>query len=217
MTLQAKRATASVQPSDGPGEFDLVLSNGALDRDGEVLSLSSWKQPLPDTVPINANHSADVAHIVGSGRPFFDSEGNLRVTGTFATTPLAQEVRTLVTERHLRSVSVEFLRHKDGNGRPVNELVGGAFVNVPSNPTARVLTSKEWDEFSARLHAILSGQPDDALTFVTKAAYDSPDAAAMVTAIHDAAVHLGAQCMPVDSDGAEKAAALRLRLKALRR
>jgi hypothetical protein len=48
----------------------------------------------------------------------------------------------------------------------------------------------------------------------------------MVTAIHDAAVHLGAQCYaPADEDmdgddgaddGANKAAALRLRLKAIR-
>lgn len=213
--MQAKRATAAVTPGDGPGEFDMVLSNGALDRDGEVLSLSSWAQPLPDTVPINANHSSDVSDIVGSGRPYFDTEGNLRVVGKFASTPLAQHVRSLVSEGHLRSVSVEFLRRKDGNGRQVNELVGGAFVNIPSNPTARVLTSKQWHEFSDRLDAVLSGQ-FDALAYVTKAANESPDAAAMVTAIHDAAVHLGAQCVAVD-DGAEKAAALQLRLKALRR
>jgi hypothetical protein len=130
MTL-TKRAQASVAPGDGPGQFDIILSNAAEDRDGEVLHPEDWAQPLPDTIPINANHSADVSDIVGSGTPFIDSGGNLRVRGTFATTPLAQHVRTLVNEGHLRSVSVEFLRRKDGNDQQVIELVGGAFVNIP--------------------------------------------------------------------------------------
>jgi len=194
----------------------MILSNGALDRDGEGLSLSSWAQPLPKSIPINANHSSDVSAIVGSGEPFFDTEGNLRVHGTFASTELAQHVRTLVNENHLRSVSVEFLRRKDGNGQQVNELVGGAFVNIPANPEARVLASKALVDFEKRLDAILG----------TKAAGES-DGSAMVTAIHDASVHLGAQCYAqsdesmdgVDgaADGANKAAALGLRLKALQR
>jgi hypothetical protein len=58
---------------------------------------------------------------------------------------------------------------------------------------------------------------------VAKAVGDSADGAAMVTAIHDAACHLGAVCYPLvsdedptgDADGANKAAALRLRLKML--
>jgi hypothetical protein len=212
MKPATKRAQASVTASDN-GEFDMVLSNGTLDRDGESLLPGSWVQPLPDTIPINANHSSDVSDIVGSGIPFIDNEGNLRVRGTFASTPLGQHVRTLVNEGHLRSVSVEFLHRKDANGQWLNELVGGAFVNLPSNPTARVLTSKTPAWFEERLTAILAGDP------VTKAAGD-----AMVQAIHDASVHIGAQCAPGDEDmdgvdgaddGANKAAALRLRLKAI--
>ena len=34
-----------------PGEFDMILPNGALDRDGEQLKMSSSAQPLPATVP----------------------------------------------------------------------------------------------------------------------------------------------------------------------
>jgi hypothetical protein len=203
----SKRATASVASSaDEAGGFDLLLSNGTRDRDGETIPPESWAQPLPDTIPINANHSSDFSDIVGSGTPWIDDAGNLRVRGTFASTPLGQHVRSLVTEGHLRSVSVEFLRRKDGNGRPVNELVGGAFVNIPANPEARVLASK--------------GVPQWFADLVAKAA-NGEDTAAMVRAIHDASVHLGAQCVPdaVDptgeDDGANTAAALRLRLKAL--
>lgn len=126
MAVQTKRAQATVQPNEA-GEFDMILSNDALDRDGETLLPEDWAQPLPDTIPINANHSGDVSDIVGSGEPFIDEAGNLRVRGTFATTPLAQHLRALVNEGHLRGVSVEFLRRKDGN-RTVNELIGGAFV-----------------------------------------------------------------------------------------
>jgi hypothetical protein len=179
-----KRAQATVTPGDDSGEFDMILSNGALDRDGEKLHLSDWAQPLPDTISINVNHSKDVSDIVGSGVPFFDSEGNLRVRGTFASNAAAQHIRSLVNERHLQSVSVEFLRTENGN-----VLVGGAFVNVPANPEARVLASKELDferrleDFDRRLDAVLSGKPDPG---------------------------------EMDHDGANKAAALRLRLKAIR-
>jgi hypothetical protein len=116
--MQTKRAQAVVTPSsddDPSGGFDLVLSTSALDREGESISPSSWAQPLPEVIPIK-NHSADVSDIVGSGRPWIDSEGNLRVRGSFASTPQAQHVRSLVNEGHLRSVSVEFLRRKSGHG-----------------------------------------------------------------------------------------------------
>jgi hypothetical protein len=226
MTLQTKRAQASVTPGDN-GEFDLVLSNATIDREGESIPAGSWVQPLPATIPINANHSADVSDIVGSGVPWIDSAGNLRVRGAFASTPLGQKIRTLVNEGHLRSVSVEMLRRKDANsGVVVNELVGGAFVNIPANPTAVVLASKAMEDdtppewFLTRLRETLMGETD-AMTMVTKAAGGD---AAMVTAIHDAAVHLGAQCLaaPPDvddgsDDGANKALRLlSLRVKALR-
>ena len=60
------------------------------------------------------------------------------------------------------------------------------------------------------------------LDLVLKAATEGTDPADMVRAIHDAAVHLGAQCQSMDgidgeADGANKAAALSLRLKALSR
>jgi hypothetical protein len=220
MTVRTKQARASVQPTDDPGEFDMILSNAAKDRDGDTLRPEDWARPLPEIISIKANHSRDVSDIVGSGVPFIDGEGNLRVRGSYASTPLAQHIRTLVNEGHLRSVSVELLARKDADGRVVNELVGGAFVDVPANPEARVLVSKA--EFTRRLDAILAGEPDP-MDVVSKAVSDSSDGAAMIAAIHDASVHLGAACYPLEpdedptgaEDGANKALALQLRLKAM--
>lgn len=220
MTLVTKRATAAVSATDDEddpyGSFDIILSTSDRDRDNEVVSSKSWKLPLPAVIPINVDHSPSVSDVIGSGRPWIDADGNLRVVGKFASSDAAQHVRGLVAEGHVQSVSVEFLRRKGADGQPVNELVGGAFVSVPANPEARVLQAKA---FGTELDRVI------------KAASNGD--AAMLRAIHDAVVHLGAVCGGMDagesddgesedgvtgaSDGANKAAALALRMKALRR
>jgi hypothetical protein len=63
---------------------------------------------------------------------------------------------------HLTSVSVEFLRRMDSKGRQVNELLGGAFVNVPANPEARVLASKAGRRTSGAEAAMLDAIHDAA-------------------------------------------------------
>lgn len=131
---------------DDPGSFDAILSNGTKDRDGESLPPELWKQPLPESISLNVNHSKDVADVVASGTPWIDGKGNLRVRGTFASTPEAQRIRTLVKEGHLRTVSVEFTRTRGPGGQLVHELVAGAFVKIPSNPEAVVLESKSYDD-----------------------------------------------------------------------
>jgi hypothetical protein len=196
MDLRSKRATAAVSTSDdgdANGSFDLLLSSSALDRDGERLLPSEWAQPFPDSIPINVDHSKSVSDVIGSGRPFLDSAGNLRVKGTFASSDAAQHVRGLVSEGHLRSVSVEFLRRKSASGQPVNELIGGAFVNVPANPEARVLASKA---FRDGLSAVLAG----------KSVAEAIDPVTMTQAIHDASVHIGANCGGLSEDGVDGAA-----------
>jgi hypothetical protein len=221
--MATKRVTAAVSTlddEDANGSFDIILSTATRDRDGEVVSAKSWALPLPASIPINVDHSPSVSDVIGSGQPWLDADGNLRVKGTFASTPQAQHVRGLVAEGHVQSVSVEFLRRKDANGQPVNELVGGAFVSVPSNPEARVLAAKS-EAFRAAVKAIVAEG---------KSAEDAGNA--MLQAIHDASVHLGADCVDgfvgLDDDlsedgedgaqdGANKASALKLRLKALSR
>lgn len=196
MTLVRKRVSAAVAPNPSDsGEFDVILSNATEDRDGEMLLPEQWKQPLPESIQFNIDHSGSVSDIVGSGTPWIDESGNLRVRGKFASNELGQHIRGLVNGGHLTGVSVEFLRHKDAAGNPVHELVGGAFVKIPANPSARVLAAKA-----------------------------AGGDLALLQAAHDAVVHLGAQCAFVEvtddadgaADGANKAVAelLRLWLKA---
>ncbi|SHV60507.1 Uncharacterised protein [Mycobacteroides abscessus subsp. abscessus] len=138
--------------------------------------------------------------------------------GTFADTPEGQHIRSLVVGGHLGRVSVEFLRRKNPEtGLLEHELVGGALVNMPANPEARVLAAKgaklNFDQFKAAV-----------LALETKAAEGPVAETARLQAIHNASCHLGAeyvQPMPEadDSgadDGANKAAALSLKLKMLR-
>jgi len=134
--------------TDSPnGAFEVVLSAATLDRDGEVIDSRAF-EPLPDHVPFDIDHGMTVQTTVGSGQPYYAEDGSLRVKGTFASTPLAQEVRTLVAEGHIRTTSVTFMaaeRVKDEKSvdHVVRaELLNGTFTPVPSNREAVVLSAK---------------------------------------------------------------------------
>jgi len=168
MTIRTKSVEATVSPVDSEnpnGEFDVILSTAALDRDGEKLYLEEWKTPLPDRITFDSDHGMSVATTVGSGVPSIE-DGVLRVKGTFASTEHAQTVRTLVNEGHITKTSVAFRSMRDRKANTVTrELLNGAFVAVPANEEAVVLSSK-----AAKLDPSHEQQ------------------------IHDAAVALGAMC-----------------------
>lgn len=125
------------------GEFDVILSTADRDRDGDELRADEWKQPLPDHITFDSDHGMSVSSTVGSGQPFLNGAGQLQVRGTYASTEHAQNVRTLVNEGHIRTVSVAFATNKGNkNARPERELLNGAFVAVPANPNALVVSSK---------------------------------------------------------------------------
>ncbi len=148
MTVIRKDATIAPTGTDEdfPGTFEVILSAPTEDRDGETLLPEEWKTPLPDHITFDSDHGMSVATTVGSGVPTIDEEtGNLRVSGTYSSLPRAQEVRTLVNEGHIRTTSVAFMTSKQGKGpgaKTVRELLNGAFVAVPSNREALVLSSK---------------------------------------------------------------------------
>jgi hypothetical protein len=138
--------TSTGVEGDFPGTFEVILSAPTLDRDGETLATDGWKMPLPDHITFDSDHGMSVATTVGSGVPSIDeSTGNLVVSGTYSSLPRAQEVRTLVNEGHIRTTSVAFMSAKltkDGKTLTQRELLNGAFVAIPSNREALVLSSK---------------------------------------------------------------------------
>lgn len=147
MTIKTKSVAAainSVGPDDAfPGEFEVILSTPALDRDGDRLKSDDWVLPLPAKIQFNTDHSMLVENTVGSGVPTINGDGNLVVRGHYASTEHAQNTRKLVYDpatghSHIDSVSVTYRELKSGK----RELINGAFVVIPSNPEAKVLASK---------------------------------------------------------------------------
>lgn len=164
--------------ADPNGEFDVTLSAPTLDRDGEVIDSKAF-DPLPDHITFDIDHGMSTATTVGSGKPFYDESGKLRVKGTYSSIPRAQEVRTLVREGHIRTTSVAFMgavrEEKDGVPHVVKaELLNGAFVPIPSNRESVVLSAKAYAEKAG--------------------ARNSSKDAERLQAIHDYAVDNGAAC-----------------------
>lgn len=146
MDIIRKDATITNTDDGFPGAFEVILSAPTKDRDGDTLRPDEWKQPLPGHITFDSDHGMSVATTVGSGVPRIDEEtGNLIVSGTYSSLARAQEVRTLVNEGHIRTTSVAFMSEKaqkDGATVVQRELLNGAFVAIPSNREALVLSSK---------------------------------------------------------------------------
>jgi hypothetical protein len=183
-----KALTAEVEPiaSENPnGEFHVILSTTSLDRDGEQLEPGAF-DPLPDHITFDIDHGLSVRSVVGSGMPFYadDARTRLEVKGTYASTALGQETRTLVTEGHIRttSVAMKATKTKSTSGEtriPKAELYNGSFVAVPANAEALVLSSKAADVKAGARHS-------------------SADMGHIQSA-HDSMVALGATCMAAKS------------------
>ena len=184
--------------TDGPGEFEAVISVPTVDRDGEVVAKGAFN-PLPRGVPIHVDHRMDSEGLVGTGRPYYAGD-ELRLKGTFAGTPRAQIIRQLVVEGHLGAMSVGFMDAKRvvKDGVPTitkAELLEVSFVTVPSNREALVVAAKD--------------------AAVKRGARNSKQDAERIQAAHDLFVDLGASCplhdvdaeKSTDTDPDEKAAA----------
>lgn len=182
MNVQRKDAPITQAPTDeGPGTFEAILSAPTEDRDGETLRPEEWKQPLPAKIPVDIDHEMSVRGTIGSARPFVDDEGNLRIEGTFASTALAQEVRTLMAEGHIDRTSVAYMESKvpakDGKHRVERELLNAALVCIPSNREAAVLAVRNFKAENVKVGA-----------------RNSAADAEQIQAIHDSAAALGASC-----------------------
>jgi len=164
------KALATVQDSPGVdfgpnGGFIAVLSTPSLDRDGDRLLREEWVEPLPARVPLDIDHGMSVADTVGSFEPYFDGDA-LMMRAYFASTEKAQDVRKLVDEGHVRTVSVAFLNDKSLKDAksPHRELLNAGIVAVPSNRDAVILASKAADALRDALKADPEGDWVEDLT-----------------------------------------------------
>jgi len=139
---------AEVKAVDGTsenGEFEVILSMPTLDRDGEVIDAKAF-EPLPTSIPFHAFH--DFTDPIARAVPTYEGDV-LKARGFYASTPRAQEIRTLVAEGVIGHTSVGFMpptrEIKDGVPHIVKgELLEGSFVSVPSNREAAVLVAKSY-------------------------------------------------------------------------
>lgn len=206
VTKTAASVAPVAEPASPNGEFDVILSTNAVDRDGDSLEPSVWKQPLPDHITFDADHGMSVTTTVGSGRPFINDAGKIQVRGSYANTELGQLVRELVNDGHIRSTSVAFLSYEGEDGTVERELLNGAFVAVPANPEAIVLASKsaDLDDDADQADEGVETSDDDEQSdgddvAETKSTDEHVETKAVdpterIQAVHDAAVHLGAGC-----------------------
>jgi hypothetical protein len=125
------------------GTWVAVVSTASIDRDDEVLEARCF-EPLPQQVPVRDRHVD--GEQVGSGRPRYDGDV-LLLDGRFASTRRAQEVRALVVEGHLTTMSVVFWapsdRQVDGRRHITRaELLAVDWAEIPSNRDTRVLVAR---------------------------------------------------------------------------
>jgi HK97 family phage prohead protease len=137
----------AAESESASGEFEIIMSTDAVDRDGESIIKGAF-DPLPASIPVHAFH--DFHDPVGRAVPSYNDKGQLVGRGFFASTPRAQEIRQLVADGVIGHTSVGFMaaERKSADGVPEiasAELLEVSFVSVPSNREAAVLAVKEYD------------------------------------------------------------------------
>ena len=138
-------------PGGEPDEF--ILSDGSIDRMGDVVDPSGWQlDRLKSDPPVLFNHNRD--QIVGRWTDVRVKDGKLMGRIVWAKSdkwPMAQYIRDLVREGILRTVSVGFqpvarqplTKDADAKHGPFRftkqQLLECSLVSVPANPNALAL------------------------------------------------------------------------------
>jgi HK97 family phage prohead protease len=127
------------------GKISFIASDETLDRSGEVIPIDSWDLENYKKNPVLlVNHDYRVENIVGKAKNIRREKGKLIFDPVFHDiTQLAREVKEMVEQEILNTVSVGFMPHgpqKDGE-RSTNELFEISFVPVPANPSAERLNA----------------------------------------------------------------------------
>lgn len=153
-TFLADIKSTSAETKSPTGSFVATLSVPILDRDKEIVDPFAG-DPLPDYISIDIDHAMSVEKTVASGTPSYDANGVLQFTGTYASHPLAQMVRSLVDERHIRNISVAMhnvvreIDEKDGFVHVRKyELLNAGIVAIPANTATLISASKALQKFA---------------------------------------------------------------------
>lgn len=142
--MQKEFIKASLQKSEND-VFTFVASDETVDRQGESLPMDAWdlrnfkKNPV-----LLVNHDYKVENIVGSAKKIRVENGQLIFDAVFhEITTLAKEVKKMVEDGWLKTVSVGFMRKagKSEKDPMTNELFEVSLVPVPANPSAERIKS----------------------------------------------------------------------------
>lgn len=136
----------AIDTTDGPGEFEAVISTSMKDRDGETVKAGAL-HPLPGSIPIYYQHDwRSGALPVAKATPFYDGDV-LKATGTYASTARGQEMRSLVSEGIVDSMSVGFIKSQSRGGVITKgTLIEASFTGIPVNTGAKVMASKALED-----------------------------------------------------------------------
>lgn len=146
MTTGTLNLTVKAVNSAGNGDFEAILSTPQQDRDGETVKAGAF-HPLPLSIPVYYHHDWKSGALpVAKAAPFYDGDV-LKVKGTFASTARGQEMRSLVTEGIVDSMSVGFIKTQArGSVISKGQVIEGSFTGIPINTGAKVLAAKAMAE-----------------------------------------------------------------------
>lgn len=159
MDIRTKAVSATIEDTSAnaeeyPGTFAVELTNESIDRDGDTLKGEEWETPLPEQITFVNDHTHKMASVVGSAKPELIG-GKIICRGTWAETENAQETRKVI--KHVPYVSVAYREKRDRKAGTVSrELINGSFVVVPSNPRAKVLSSKGFEDEDQEIEFVKS-------------------------------------------------------------
>jgi len=131
------------------GKLVIVASDETLDRHGDVLKLEYWDLSEFKKAPrLLVDHDHRVESIVGKAENTRIDTGLQALTFEpvfHGITQLSREVKEMVEQGFLDTVSVGFIPHgpEGDGGNPRYELIEISFVTVGANPNARVKAFQE--------------------------------------------------------------------------
>jgi HK97 family phage prohead protease len=129
---------------------------GNTDRDGDVVQPGAFSETIPNFMRnpvILADHRNSVREQVGSFNVVREDAKGLYVEGVLsnADTELCKQVRSLVAEGHLKTMSMGGIFYYDQDGRTIFKvaLFEGSLTPVPANPEA-IFSIRECTELEAK-------------------------------------------------------------------